>query len=188
VPEPAKVELTSDKLKERLDGASASGQKALLKEFGFDTVDAAKAALKELSDLKTASLTEKEKLEKQIADLTPKAQRADTLAELFTLQVTKDFSALPEAVQKAIDKTAEGDAEQRYVLMETFRESGLLSQAPVVPKPGGPASVTPAAAPPAVATPSKFTEWEAMRQRSPMLGDIFYQTHMREIERSRPAS
>lgn len=186
--------MTSAQLKERLTESSAAATRALLKEAGFEKLDDLKAALKSLDDLKTEKLSDREKLEKRIKELEPLAQRAQTVDGMLRGLVENQFNELPEGVRKAIDSTANGDPDKRLELMGLFRASGLLNQqtAPAAPAPPpappAPASVTPAPAPQPSGAPTKFQEWEAMKARAPMLGDIFYQNHSREIERTRPAS
>jgi hypothetical protein len=196
-PAAALVNMTSDQLKERLKESGDSATRALLKEIGFDKPDDLKAALKKLGDLETASLTEKEKLEKRIKELEPKALRVDTVTTMLNGLVEAQFKALPASVQQAIDAQASGDPDKRLSLMAVFQASGLLAAAsaaaaaapttPAAPAPSPPVSVAPSPAPAPAGTLTKFQEWEAMRSRSPMLGDMFYQQNQREIERSRPA-
>ena len=79
------------------------------------------------------------------------------------------------------------DAEKRLSLMRVIRAAqGTAAPAALGVTP--PASVGPSPAPAPSGAPTKFQEWEAMKARAPMLGDIFYQSHQREIERTRPAS
>lgn len=189
--------MTSDALKERLTEASTAATRAMLKGLGFESEEAAKSAIKKLSDLETANLSEKEKLEKRIKELEPLAARTSSVDGMLKSLVDTQFNELPESVRKAIDATANGDPDKRLNLIGIFRASGLLSQSPAAPAPAAPptapppaapASVTPSPAPAPSGTATKFQEWEAMRSRSPMLGDFFYQQHQREIERTRPAS
>lgn len=187
---PTPVSMTSDQLKERLGEAGNAATKALLKELGFKSPDDAKAALKKLADLELATKTDAEKRQAELDALKPRAQRADELETQFTALVEEQFKTLPETVQKAIDAEAEGDPEARLILMRVLRASGLgaAPASPAQPAVPAPANVSPSPAPAPSAAPSKFDEWQAMARRSPTLGDIFYQTHQREIERTRPAS
>jgi len=187
-PAPAAISLTNEQLKQRLDESKASGTKALLKELGFESPDAAKAALKTLKDLQTAQLTEAEKAAARIKELEPTAARAATLEGTLAKLVEGQFSRLPEAAQKAIDAVAQGNAEKRLELMTVLEASGGLAPATPAPKPA-PATVTPSPAPaPANGVKSKFDEWQEHMKTSPLLGDLFYQNNARAIESSRPAS
>lgn len=185
----AKVELTSEQLTQRLTESGASASKRLLKSLGFESEDAAKAALGKLKDLETASLTEKEKLERQIADLTPKVQRGDAAHARLSALVDAQFKALPEAVQAAIDATAKGDPDKRLDAMAIVAAAqGAAPPASAPPKPA-PVNLTPSPAPaPATGVRTKFDEWQEHQKTSPMLGDLFYNQHQRAIELSRPAS
>ncbi|HEY3498042.1 MAG TPA: hypothetical protein VGK73_25260 [Polyangiaceae bacterium] len=190
-PAAAKVEMTSEQLNERLAEAQSAAVRKLLKQHGFSKDEDLGAALKKLKDAEQATLTEQEKLKKQLDELSPKAKRTEALETQFSALVDEQFKALPENVQKAVDSEAEGDPEARLILMRVLRAAGLGSMP-------APATTTPAVTPPATAAPSpapapsgaptKFQEWESMRARNSTLGDIFYQTHQREIERTRPAS
>lgn len=188
--------MTSDQLKERLAEAQAAATRSLLKGFGFESEDAAKAALKKLNDLEAEKLSDREKLEKRIKELEPLAARAQTVDGMLRGLVESQFNELPESVRKAIDTTANGDPDRRLELMGLFRASGLLNQqpapAPAAPAaapvaPPAPVSVAPSPAPTPSGAPTKYQEWEMMRAKSPLAGDIFYQQHQREIDRTRPA-
>jgi hypothetical protein len=60
--------LTLEQLKERLDRASTAARNKLLKDLGYESFDALKESLGELSNLRTEKLSEKEKQEKKLAD------------------------------------------------------------------------------------------------------------------------
>jgi hypothetical protein len=167
----------------------------LLKDLGYEKPEDLKSALKSLKDLQDAGKTEKEKLEARLKELEPKANRHDAVTTMLNGLVETQFNKLPEAVRKAIDAKANGDADKRLEAISLLEASGLLNPAvpaPAVP-PGPspvppPASVTPSPAPPPSGAPSKFQEWELMKARHPIAGDIFYQQNTTEIERTRPAA
>jgi hypothetical protein len=181
--------MTSAQLKARLDEATASGASKLLKELGVEKADSLREALKAVREGEAAKLSEKEKLEARIKELEPHEGRAKALGASLTAIAEEQFAALPENVQKAIDAEAAGDPEKRLALMRVLRAAGgAMATTPAAPGVTPPVTTAPSPAPAPAAGATKFTEWEAMRARSPMLGDIFYQTHSREIERTRPAS
>ncbi len=198
-PNPVEITLSNEALKERLAESAGAATAKLLKELGVKSPDDLKAALKSLEDIKLSQLSEKERLEKTIADLKPKAERHDTVQGMLAKLVEGQFNDLPEAARKAIDSIANGDPDKRLELMGVFKASGLLEKpapvaapiaTPEAPKPGVPApvSATPSPAPAPGGATTKFNEWKAMEARSAMLGDLFYQNNMVEIERSRPSA
>lgn len=190
-PAPAAISLTNEQLKQRLDESKASGTKAVLKSLGFESEDAAKAALKTLKDLQTAQLTDAEKRDARIKELEPLATRATALEGTLAKLVEGQFSRLSEAAQKAIDAVAQGNAEKRLELMTVLEASGGLTPAAPpgpAPKPA-PASITPSPAPaPAAGVKTKFDEWQELQKTNSLLGDLFFTQNQRAIEASRPAS
>jgi hypothetical protein len=185
---PETISLTSEQLKKRLDEASASAQRKYLKSLGFEKDDDLSAALKRLKETDDASKTEHERLKTQLDELSPKAARAAQLEEQIAAIAEEQFKGFPENIQDAIDEIADGDAEDRMTLMSLLRKVGVgAATAAPVSTVTPPANASPSPAPPASGAPTKFQEWESMKTRSPMLGDIFYQQNQREIERTRPA-
>ena len=181
------IGINSEQLKARLLESSASGQKALLKSLGFESEDAAKSAFKKLADLETASLSDREKLERQIAELAPKAARGDAAHARLTAMVDAQFQSLSPAVQAVIDASANGDPEKRLDLMAVV-QAAMGSAPPPAPRATAPASLGPGASPPSTAVATKFDEWQSHSKRSAMLGDLFYANNSREIERTRPTT
>jgi len=190
---PAPVSLTSEQLAQRLAESRNSGSSALLKELGFDKADDAKAALAKLKKLEADSLSEKEKLEKRIKELEPQVVAGTTTAELLKAVVEEQFAALPAHVQAAIDADAKGDSAKRFAAMKLIKAASAPdpnappAPPPVPPKPA-PASLGTPPAPPPAGGQTKFQEWESMKSRAPMLGDIFYRNNQAEIERTRPSA
>jgi hypothetical protein len=170
-----------------------------LKDFGLETPEQLKAKLDKLNELETAQLSEKERTEKTINELKPKAEAADRISALFGSMVDAQFTALPEKVQTAIDKTANGSAEARWTAMQTMAEAGLITmampsaqpQTPAAPAPK-PASTTPAGAPPPPAPgagpKSAFDTWNDLKKTDTVRASLFYQTNAQSIEQSRPSS
>ena len=186
---PETVSMTSAQLKQRLDEATAAGASKLLKELGVDKADSIREALKLVREGEQAKLSEKEKLEARIKELEPHATTATQQAALIKELADEQFASLAEPVQQAIDKTAAGDPQKRLDAIRIFRAmQGAQPAAPAAPGVTPPTTTAPSPAPTPAGGVTKFQEWESMRARSPMLGDIFYQSHQREIERTRPAS
>lgn len=187
--DPATVSMPSDAFKARLDETAAKGQAKLLKKYGFEKETDLEAALAAAKALQAEKLTETEKRDARIKELEPQALKATQLEQRFAAMINEQFSALPESVQTAIDKTANGDASKRDEAMSMLRASGLLNAAPAAvaaPVQPAPKTVAPAPAPAPSGAQTKFQEWEAMRERNPMLGAMFFQNNQHEIEASRP--
>jgi len=188
-PAPAPVNMTSDQLKVRLDETRSSAEKAkeheMLKALGFKSMDEAKAATAKAKEQQDAQLSENERYKKQVEELRPKVERGERYESLAKTIVDERFAKLPEAARTAIDAIAKGDPEQRFQLMR-MAEALQPVGAPAPPAATPPANIAPPAAPPPSGQQTKFQEYEAMRAKSPVLGDIFYQSNTREIEATRP--
>lgn len=185
--DPALVSMPSDKLKTRLSESADAERRRLLKEFGFDSIEDGKRALKLFKEMQDAQLTEQQRIAKELDDLKPKALRADKLAQKLASMVDEQFATLPESAREAIDEIAAGDPEERLKLMAAMRKAGLGASASTngIQRP-----VTTAAAPnaPKPGTPqTAYDKWQEMAKTGQMAGDIFYQTNTLAIERSRPA-
>jgi len=187
--EPAKLDLTSDQLKERLREERERARGAFLKDLGFEKSDDLKGALGKLKELETASLSQQEKTEKELAELRTKAARADGTTELLKLVVDEQFSKLPESVQKIIDETADGDPEQRLLLMRVVSAATASASADPAapPPPPGPKTVSPKPAPAPQGAETAYDKWQSMQKKNGLLADLFFSANQREIEASRPA-
>ncbi len=115
-----KLELTSDQLNERLDRAKKSERAAILKSLGFDSEEAAKAAIQQAEAHRQAQLTKEQRLEEQLnQERTLRQQHEARAAELeFTSELTrlcaargiKDFDYARYLVEKAAEGHAQFDA------------------------------------------------------------------------------
>jgi len=170
-------------LPDRLKQARATAQKQLLQELGVTDPGDVKAKLAELDKLKTAQLTDQERIAKQLAELQPKADLADKLQAQFSSIVDSQFSALPEMQQAAIDSVASGDAGKRWELMQVLRAAGGA----VIAAAARPANTAPAAPPPPAPTQPQtpFQRWEALQKTDPVQASIFHQLNAFAIEQSR---
>jgi hypothetical protein len=201
-PEPAKpavLTFTNEAFNKRLEEERASNEAkfraSFLKELGVEKLEDAKTRIAAAQKLEQDKLSETEKLNLRIKELEPHQATAERVGTRFKALVDGEFGKLPEAAQKAIDEHAGGDAEKRFDMIELMRKSGALEALskgavpPEPPKPPGPANSGPGTPPPPPSgTPTKFEEWQAMKGRNPVMGDIFYNNHQREIERTRPAA
>lgn len=192
--EPAKapIGITSDQLAQRLEETRRTAEAATLKGLGFETREQADAFVKSAKALQDAQLTEAQKQAKALEELTPKAQRADALAARLKSYSDREFAALPEAVQKAIDESAAGDPEKRLDLVELMRKSGLLNGSPAAPPPA-PAPANAGAGQGAPPKPTNaqtpYDQWNALVAAGKQThADIFYQANAPAINASRPAT
>jgi hypothetical protein len=169
----------------------ARERNALLKKFGVDSEEQLTERLKKAKELEDAQLSEQERTQRLLAELTPKAQEADELRALLSASVDTQFNALPEAARNAIDAVANGDPRERIKLIGVMQAAGLGAA------PTPPVNTAPPVAPPVSAgnagTPpprpsgvqSMFEQWEAITD--PVARTLFYRVHSREIEGSRSA-
>lgn len=206
-PEPKAVTMSLEAFNQRLQEATASGQKTLLKQVGFETPEALGAVLKVAKDAQQSQLTETQKLQQQIKELEPKVAIATELEPRFIRIVTAQFDALPENVRTAIDDVAKGDAAKRSDMIDVFRKAGMIgptgASATAATGASGAsgasgatgASQHPALAnttnagnpPPPATTKSKFDEWQELEKTKPTQAQIFYEANRIAIEKSRPA-
>lgn len=171
----------------RLEQARAAERKRLLQELGADDPAALKAKLKKLDELETAKLSDQERVEKLIKELTPKAEQAERLQTMFSSLVESKFSALTEQQQTAIDTVANGNAEERWKLIQVMEAAGF-SASPAAPTAPKPAQTVPAGAsppPPSAEPKTAFDKWTDLQKTSPVQASLFYQMNAMAIEQSR---
>jgi hypothetical protein len=194
---PALVSMTSEQLAQRLREAESSAEKKFLKSVGFEKATDLKAILKLAKDQADADLSDKEKLERQVAELTSKAAKADALEAWKNAAVEEQFNALPETTRVLIDEDAKGDADERIRMMRIARKLGMLAppapgtkEPPVTPPALKPPANTapPPNAPPSKSAPTKWDEYQALEKKNPMQASIFYSSHKHAILASKPAS
>lgn len=200
---PASVDASANE--KLIEEARAAARARLLKELGFEKVDDAKGALSKAREIADAQLTEKDRLTKQLEELTPKAKRAEAADAALKEFADQAFSALPEAVQKYITDTVGEDPVARVRAINSARSSGLLTAlAPPAAAAGqaaaGQAAASPAAkpattvAPAGPATPKApgtLTPYEQLQQLKSsgqtLRAAQFAMQNRRAIEASRPA-
>lgn len=146
---PAKPQEPDPKwLSPRLEQAQRSAQAELLKRFGAEKPEDIESRLKRLEELEAASLSEKERLEKALADLTPKATRAATLEQTVKAYADRELSALNDAQRSAVQALAGDDPARILTAIEQLKPT--WQAVPAVPAPAQPVTTSPpAGAPPA---------------------------------------
>jgi hypothetical protein len=175
-------------LPDRLKQARAAERKQLLQELGADDPAALKAKLKKLDELETEKLSDQERVEKLIKELTPKAEEGERYKKMFADFVDAQFSSLDEKTQQAIDAKANGNAERRWEFMQFMQTAGLGGPATTTPTPARPANTAPAGAqpPPAPAQPkTTFDKWNDLKKTDSVAASVFYQMNAMAIEQSR---
>lgn len=188
--DPTLVSIPSDALKARLDESAAKAAAKLLKKYGFADEAALEAQLKTAKQLADEKLSESEKAANRIKELEAYEAKAKDLEARVAARTEREFNALSPEHQALVAKIAKDDRNQFEHVIETLRESGVLTApaAPAAPVQAAPKTVAPAPAPAASGAQSKFQEWEAMQARHPSLGAMFYQNNQHEIEATRPAT
>jgi len=157
----AKVEMTSDELKRRLDETRAKTRDEtrleFLKSFGVSDEAALKTAIAEQKRLEDEKRTDLEKRDARIKDLEPKAMRADELESIVKAYADEQAAGLTDAMRATVDQLGGDDPAKRLSVIKALR-SGLPAAplaAPPIVRPPVVAPVTTAptsSAPPAAGT------------------------------------
>jgi len=177
-------------LKERLDQVRSKAAADVLSELGGAKIDDIKAKLVRLQELEDATLSDRERSEKQIADLRVQAAEAERYRKLFGEQTAVELAALSEEQRAAVQAYAGEDPVEQHRMIRAFH----MASGAVAPVAGTPASeVAPSFVPPATTVPAgtapspasglktKAEEWAELRERDPIAGQLFHQQHAREI-------
>ena len=181
------TDLPPQALKDRLEQARARGQADLLAKFGGAKPEDIAAKLKRLQELEDASLSERERAEKQIAELRVQAAEADRYRALFGEQTAAELAALSEEQRAAVVMYAGDNPVEQHKMVQAFRMAGAVKNAagvaPPSPAPPAPATTVPAGTPPAPASgvKTRAQEWQELRELDPISGQLFYQQNAREI-------
>jgi len=173
-------------LPDRLAKARESERKKVLQDLGVADAESLKLKLAKLAELEAASLTEAERAEKQIQELSGKAQKYDSLERSFTQLVVEQCTTLSDQQREAIDARASGNAQARWEIMQIMKDAGVLGvKAPIVARP---ASTTAPGAMPPPSSPldpkSPRAIYEAKKLTDPMGAAIYRQIHAAAIEAS----
>lgn len=185
--DPALISMPSDAFKARLEETASKAQAKLLKKFGLENEAALEAQLAAAKKLADEKLSADERRDKRIKELEQYETKAKELEARVQARVDREFAALSAEHQALVEKMSRGDKAQYEHVIETLRESGMFS-APSEPLQPAPKTVAPTPAPKPSGTQTKFQEYEALVQRHPTIGALFYQNNQHEIEATRPAS
>jgi hypothetical protein len=183
---PSQVSMSSEALKARLEEERGKARANLLKDFGFENPKDLKAVLDAVKAKQDAELSEAQRLAKALEETKPRAERADKLEKMLAGLVESQFAALPEQVREAIDKVADGNAEERLRMMDLFRSSGLLNTPATAAAPIS-ATTTPPSPPRPITTQTAWDKYQALMKSNPLLASAFYQSNRAAIDQSRPA-
>lgn len=192
--------MSRDAFNARIAEASEAGFRKALKELGADKIDDAKARLSKAAELEQAQLTESQKLQKQLDELSPRAKRAAELETILDAHAKAQFEALPASLQKYVASTAGEDAAKRLAAINAARESGLFdalagkpADAPAPALPARDPKPATTLAPPGPATPKPagtLTPYETHRdlQRAgkTALAAQYFAAHRKAIDASAP--
>ena len=178
----------------RLAEAKKAERNALLNELGFPDLESAKARVAKAKELEDATLTEQQRVQQQLEELKPQAERVTTLEAQLKAMVDAEWEVLPEHTRNAIDAVAQGNIEKRleHIIVEKAkRDPNAPTPAPVVPASpptAPPATTSPPGAPPAPAqTQTKWEEFQAIPAEQSVRRGLFYRAHRAAIEASKPA-
>lgn len=122
-------------LPSRLEQAKSSAKKAVLSELGFDDTGSLKEALDELKSFREASLTEKERLESRLSELTPAAERAAALENTVKSYAERELASLSQAQREAVDKLSGGDPSKVLGAIEVLKPTWVVAAPPAEPAP-----------------------------------------------------
>ncbi len=183
--------MSSEAFAQRIAEAKASGEKSFLKATGFTSLEDAKTALAESKALKEAQMTAQQKLEAKLAEVAPKADRADALSGIVGEYASQEFAALPKPLQDFIAATAGDDPAARLKAITAARASGMLAPAPAVVPPAPPTTPATTMAPPGPAalpppppgTLSPRQQWDKLRSEGKsMSASSFYAANKSAID------
>lgn len=182
----AKVEMTSDELKRRLDETRSKTREEarleFLKSFGVSDEAALKTAIAEQKRLEDEKRTDLEKRDALIKSLEPKAQRADELLTIVKTMAEEQEAALTEAQKAVVAQLAGDDPAKRISVIKALRSALPAASvapatqpaaAPVAAQPRPPIQPGANTAPPPAPSPSGVTSphvdhlatWNALKDR-----------------------
>lgn len=188
--------MTTEQFTARLAKEREQGTRALLKEFGFEKADDAKAFFSTAKAKADAEKTELQKATERATALEAQAKRAEELGAVVSTFAEQEFKALHEALQKFIVVQAGDDPMARLRAITAARESGLLAAqqpAPAAtpePRPANPATTVAQpgpATPKPVGTLTPYEQWQALKEANRgALAATFFVQNRAAIEASRP--
>jgi hypothetical protein len=182
--------MSREAFNQRLAEAQESARRSLLKDLGVEKPEDAKSAITKARELEQASLTETQRLQKQLEELTPKAKRATTLEERNAKFVSLLESEIPESKKGLLD-LAPSDPDARAEWLLTARSKGHFKvDAPTATTTANPANtIGPAgpATPKPAGTLTPYEQWQAyVAAKQTIRAANFYDSNRRAIETSRP--
>ncbi len=189
----AKVDMTSAQLTERLAEERRKGGEAsradLLKALGVTDETTLKAAVAEAKRLQDEKLSDIEKRDKRLAELEPRALRADALEAALKSQVDAAMATLTDAQRGAVEALAGTDTLKQLHAITVLK--GALPAAPIAP----PAVIVPpiaaplntgAPAPPAptgavTAAVDHLSIWDSLKRTHPIHASQYYLNNIAAI-------
>jgi hypothetical protein len=151
------VRMSSSALKARLEEERQKGarkaEESIAKTLGV-SVDEARAAIEKARALEAEKLSELEKRDLAIKDLTPKAQRAAELEAVVLAQSTAAMAALSESQRAAVQAVAGDDPVRVLSTIQAMRPT--WESAPVVEAPASQTTIQ--TVPPTRVQPPAHTE------------------------------
>lgn len=186
----AKIEMTSDEFKRRLDETRTKtrddARLEFLKSFGVSDEAALKTAIAEQRRLEDEKRTDLEKRDVRIKDLEPKAARAAELETIVKSMADEQETALTPEQKVVVAQLAGDDPARRIGVIRALRS--VLPAAPIATQqtPAKPAIAAGAnTAPPPAPSPSGVTSphidhlatWDSLRASHPVLAAQYYLKH-----------
>lgn len=127
----------------RLKAEREAGQRAALGVLGVDSLDVAKARLEAQKQAELATLTEQQRLAKQLEELAPVAARAKAYEQTIAQTLASEESAIPEG-KRGLLALAPIEPADRLAWLSKAKAAGLFSGgaaagavAPVTTRAGG---------------------------------------------------
>ena len=183
------ADLPPQALKDRLDHTRSKAENDLLAKLGGGKAEDIAAKLKRLQELEDATLSDRERSEKQIAELRVQAAEAERYRKLFGEQTAVELAALSEEQRAAVQAYAGEDPVEQHRMIRAFHmAAGSAPAAGTPPAEVAPSFVSPATTVPAGTAPlpasgqkTKAEQWAELRERDPIAGQLYHQHNAREI-------
>lgn len=167
-------------LPERLEQARRAAVADVLKGLGVDKPEALKAQLDKLKALEESQLSDAEKVAKRIADLEPRAKRADQLEGAVKVYADREFGSLNEQQRDAVTAIAGDDPANILKTIESLRPT-WFQQTTAPAAVAAPASTSAAPPPPAAAGGVSETDhksrFEQLKKENPFAASRYFQAN-----------
>lgn len=112
----------------RLKSERDAGLKAALGSLGVDSIDTAKAKLEALAKAEQAQLTEQQRLQKQLEELSPLAAKAKSYEATIAATLEAEEKLIPEAKRGLLALAPESPAD-RLAWLAKAKATGLFAEA-----------------------------------------------------------